>query len=222
MAFRKNRIGLAGGVAVLTWLALPQAAWAQPSYSWGPSAPVAPLEVRERYDPNARYDGIDAGEEAYQLADQGRRDAIDRQLQAIQDARWYAGLPTGSAYYRNPPSLGIIYAGPRRLLPWRARRAERRGGYGYVYSYPYAFEPWPLVGGDIFGYPYDNPIRQPSGVERIWTSPNRYLSRPIYGPAEPVLPPPIPQGAPEPVPPPPPEPAPPPASPPLLRGPVEF
>jgi hypothetical protein len=182
---------------------------------------VPPLEVRQRYNPAATYDSIDAAEEAYGLAELERREAIERQLQTIQDMRWYGGLPTDPLSYRDPPSLESIYAGGYRL-GWRARRAARRWGSAYAYPGPYVFEPWPLVGGDIFGYPFDNPVRQPSGLEIIWRSPGSYIARPIYPPSEPVAPLPVPEEAREPVPAPPPQPAPEPAPTPSIPGPVEL
>ena len=222
MPTNRRRPMFAAAILLTTLGAMTTAARAEWPYSWGPSAPVPPLEVRQRYDPAAKYDSIDAADEAYGRRELERREAIERQLQTIQDMRWYGGLPTDPLYYRDPPSLETIYATGVPRLAWRERRGLRRWGYGYAYPYPYVFEPWPLVGGDIFGYPFDNPVRQPRGLEIIWTGPSSYIARPIYESAEPGVPSPEPEETPEPLPVPPPEPAPEPAPAPPMTGPIEL
>jgi hypothetical protein len=49
------------------------------------------------------------------------------------------------------------------------------------------FEPWPIVAGDIWGYPFFDPIPQPIGQRQIQTGPNRWESHPVYAaPAGPL------------------------------------
>jgi hypothetical protein len=51
---------------------------------------------------------------------------------------------------------------------------------GYVPQLPTIFEPWPRVPGDIWGYPQNRPVEQPSGHESRQVGPNRWIYRPIY------------------------------------------
>jgi hypothetical protein len=44
------------------------------------------------------------------------------------------------------------------------------------------FEPWPYVPGDIWGYTYYSPMRQPIGQQQIQTGENRWESHPVYDP----------------------------------------
>jgi len=116
------------------------------------------------------YGPLDAAEEARLRADEAGQAAIHRQLQLIDDIRWYnTWIPTP---YR--PSLPYIYGygyGP----PGAASRAYRSG-------LDPVFTPWPRVPGDIYGYPYYGAVKQPIGHEKIWTSPNGYIYRPVYAP----------------------------------------
>jgi len=116
------------------------------------------------------YGPLDAAEEARIRADEDGQAATGRQLQLIDDIRWYnTWIPTP---YR--PSLPYIYGygyGP----PGAASRAYRSG-------LDPVFTPWPRVPGDIYGYPYYGLVRQPIGHEKIWTSPNGYIYRPVYAP----------------------------------------
>ena len=67
-----------------------------------------------------------------------------------------------------------------------AARCTLRGSHWSWYSrYPSyglrgLFEPWPLVPGDIYGYPYVNRVEQPLGHKVIRTGPNSYIYRPVY------------------------------------------
>jgi hypothetical protein len=162
---------------------------------------------------------LDAGREAYARAETRRREGIVRQLQSIGEMLWYSGVP---GYFRDPPSLGALYAyGSQR--PLAARRLPGGGCYD-VPQNPQAnlFEPWPLVPGDIYGYPYLDRVDQPRGHEIIATGPNGYVYRPIYGRDLPAPPPPAARPAspkpesPQPIPPKPAEPA---FAPPLVGGP---
>jgi hypothetical protein len=154
------------------------------------------------------YDALQAGQNAYRAAEAQRQAAIDRQLQVQDEIRWYNSWAPG---YGDGPTLTEIYAygSPRAY-----RRAQRQG-YGPL------FEPWPRVPGDIYGSSYYGYVRQPTGHEKIWTSPNGYIYRPRYdrppSSGEPALPaivppasrapsrgvPPAPPGGATPIPPPP-------------------
>jgi hypothetical protein len=126
------------------------------------------------------YSTLDAGRDAHERAERKRRQAIDRQVQTIEDIAWYNAW-AGS--YRYPPSLDSIYAyppadpiGPGSAVPRAFSRAFRSypGVYGPV------FEPWPFVPGDIWGYPYISRVEQPLGHKVIPTGPNGYIYRPVY------------------------------------------
>ena len=133
------------------------------------------------------YGPLDASRDAYQRAEKQRRAAIDRQLQSMEDTVWYSGVPGDNGYR---PSLESIYAyggyvyGPPRVFR-RSERGAYRSPYRYPYRYPYypgpyVFEPWPLVPGDIYGYPYVDRVEQPLGHKVIRTGPNSYIYRPVY------------------------------------------
>jgi hypothetical protein len=51
---------------------------------------------------------------------------------------------------------------------------------GYLPGLPTIFEPWPRVPGDIWGYPQQRPVAQPSGHESRQVGPNRWIYRPVY------------------------------------------
>ncbi len=51
---------------------------------------------------------------------------------------------------------------------------------GLTPAYPYPFEPWPRVPGDIYGYPLYQSVPQPIGHESRQVAPNRWIYRPIY------------------------------------------
>lgn len=60
-----------------------------------------------------------------------------------------------------------------------------RGETIYYGSGP-VFGPWPYLPGDIYGYRYYPPTRQPIGQQQRQTGPNRWESRPVY--ATPITP----------------------------------
>jgi hypothetical protein len=133
----------------------------------------APLRPREQYRPGMTYDSLQAGQDAYRAAEADRQAAIQRQLRIQDEIRWYNTWAPG---YESWPTLPEIYAyGARRAF----RPTYRYGNAGY---YGPLFEPWPRVPGDIYGYPYYGSVRQPTGHEKIWTSPNGYIYRPTYDP----------------------------------------
>jgi hypothetical protein len=130
-----------------------------------------------------QYDGIQAGLDAFRLAEEQRQAAVARQLALNDQMRFFNGYPTsrGETIYYGYLSPGAMYAygfGPP-VLP--------RANLDYVYAYgarPLSvFQPWPFVAGDIYGYPaYYPPARQPIGQTQIQTGPNRWESHPVYDP----------------------------------------
>jgi hypothetical protein len=131
------------------------------------------------------YDGIQAGLDAYRLAEERRQVAFAGQIAANDQVRAWAGLSTtqgATLYYGSalggPPLAGLDYAyafggpvvgGYLRERTWFGRART-------------VFEPWPLVPGDIYGYQLAFPVRQPVGQWQGQTGPNRWESHPIYDP----------------------------------------
>lgn len=108
--------------------------------------------------------GIEAGREAYELAESQRLDAVGAQIEQ-NDVQRYS-LPWTAPYGRT------LYYG--RLDPF----AHRYGPYPY---YGYAADPWTGVGYSILGPYYAPPsIRQPIGQRQEQTGPYRWESYPIY------------------------------------------
>lgn len=120
-----------------------------------------------------KYDGIMAGQEAYVRAEAQRHQNLATQLSANDTMAWYAGAPTTTPY---PPDLESVYANypPRAYRPGQPRLVYAHRGY------PGVFEAWPMVPGDIWGYPYLRRVAQPRGTVTIPTGPNGYISRPLY------------------------------------------
>jgi hypothetical protein len=141
------------------------------------------------------YDGIQAGYDAYQLGEERRRANIAYQLYLNDQLKYWSGIPTSrgetiyygagagnfaAGFYGNavplvpPANLAYTYAygrfGPRG---WRAAGLS---GPRTV------FEPWPYVPGDIYGYMYYSPMRQPIGQQQTQTGENRWESHPVYDP----------------------------------------
>ena len=146
--------------------------------------------------PYARpYDGIQAGYDAYRLAEERRRADLDQQLFVNDQNRYWAGLPTTrgeTIFYGGygPPAYGgaAYYGGATPFLPPATLEATyaygRRGLFGGYRGWSTAsvFEPWPFVPGDIYGYRYYSPVRQPIGQHQEQTGPNRWESHPVYDP----------------------------------------
>ncbi len=132
------------------------------------------------------YDALAAGADAYWYHEAQRRRDIDRQLGLVDQMKSYAALPPyydhtiyyrGAPYYRSAPSLEYMY-GAGGLGHFDSYRERVWFGTGNI------FEPWPLVPGDIWGYPFFNPVPQPIGQRHIQTGPNRWESHPVYAPGE--------------------------------------
>ena len=132
------------------------------------------------------YDGLDAGREAYENHEVERQRQIARQLNTIDQMKWYSGIPPRyddyTVYYRSPPSSNYAYATGQRGIFGTSPRA--RGVWPYD-----IFEPWPYIPGDIWGYRWDDSVRQPIGQRQVQTGPNRWESHPVYAaPLSPLAP----------------------------------
>jgi hypothetical protein len=116
------------------------------------------------------YDGIQAGLDAYRLAEEKRQGAVNGQIAVNDQMRYWNGYPTSRGE--------TIYYG--YLSPAAA------SFYGYSMSPygPYAgFQPWPWTGGGLWGTPaYYQPARQPIGQQQIQIGPNHWESHPVYDP----------------------------------------
>jgi hypothetical protein len=140
------------------------------------------------------YDGIQAGLDAFRLGEDQRQANVSQQLFLNDQMRFWNGYPTsrGSIYYGYLSPAAIQAYGYGAPLMTRAN-------LDYVYGYGAgplwggsqqnwtgplaAFEPWPYVAGDIWGYrAYYQPARQPIGQQQTQTGPNRWESHPIYDP----------------------------------------
>lgn len=143
------------------------------------SCPVLAQEVRPR-----QYDGIQAGLDAYQLAEERRQANLRAQIGANDAARAAAGLPTTrgeTIYYYNGYAPGVV--------PWDAAYSYG-GSYGYARSGLFGrrvtfyagplFEPWPYVPGDIYGYRTYPQVRQPIGQRQVQIDENTWESHPVY------------------------------------------
>ena len=168
------------------------------------------------------YDGIQAGLDAFRLAEERRQFNVAQQLALNDQLKYWAGIPNvrgETIYYGAPaPPVNLDYAyayGPAVVRGWRG---------GYVAGPLTVFEPWPFVPGDIYGYTYYLPVRQPIGQWQGQTGPNRWESHPVYDPPLPNLRPLPPLEAPPAAAAPPAPPAPPAADPPAAprRTPREF
>jgi hypothetical protein len=142
------------------------------------------------------YDGIQAGYDAYQLAEEKRQINIGQQIYLNDRMRalatplatyGYGYGPYVSTYGIAPASREYAYAygnSPERYYP----------GYGARYAFRplTVFEAWPYVPGDIWGDFYTQPLRQPVSQVQTQTGKNRWESHPVYDPplaAYAVLPP---------------------------------
>jgi hypothetical protein len=122
------------------------------------------------------YDGIQAGLDAFRLAEEQRQLAVSQQIGLNDQMRFWNGYPTSrgeTIYYGyTSPALYAYGAGPlwSGILPaWPARAV---------------FNPtWMYGPGMIYGYPaYYQPARQPIGQQQTQTGASRWESHPVYDP----------------------------------------
>jgi hypothetical protein len=126
------------------------------------------------------YDGIQAGVDAFRLAEEKRQAALADQLSLNDQMRFWNGYPTSGAtiyYGYMSPAAAVAYGyAPAGFGGWMSFGPRP---IGFVSG----FEPWPFAAGRIWGYPYSyQPARQPIGQQQIQTGPNRWESHPIYDP----------------------------------------
>jgi hypothetical protein len=127
------------------------------------------------------YDGIQAGLDAFRLAEEQRQAAVATQLATNTQMRAWSGLPMSGGttiYYGNHGELATMDLATMDL--------DFAYAYGYRRFIPSTrlsvFEPWPLVPGDIYGYVVTPAIRQPIGQWQGQTGPRRWESHPVYDP----------------------------------------
>jgi hypothetical protein len=147
------------------------------------AAAQAPAETRP-------YDGIQAGMDAFRLAEEQRQNNMTQQLGLNDTMRFANGYPTSrreTIYYgyMNPAVAHTHGYAPQNSLD---------AAYGYGYRQPWyltrpgpglpsVFEPWPYVPGDLWGYgAYYAPARQPIGQQQLEMGPNHWESHPVYDP----------------------------------------
>ena len=129
------------------------------------------------------YDGIQAGYDAFQLAEEKRQINVGQQLY-LNDRMRALATPLATYGYGYGPYLSTYGIAP----------ASREYAYAYGNSpqgYAAArytgrpltvFEPWPYVPGDIWGDFYTPPHRQPVAQVQTQTGKNRWESHPVYDP----------------------------------------
>ena len=143
------------------------------------------------------YDGIQAGFDAFQLGEERRRANIAHQLYLNDQLKYWSGIPTsrGETIYfaaGGPNSFAAgFYGNAVPVVPTAnldATYAFGRGGArgivrrrGWIGPQT-VYEPWPFVPGDIWGYTYYSPMRQPIGQQQVQTGENRWESHPVYDP----------------------------------------
>jgi hypothetical protein len=140
------------------------------------------------------YDSIQAGYDAYRLAEERRRADLAHQIYVNDQVRYWAGLPTTrgeTVYYYDvggPASYAgaAFYGAATPLLPPATLEYTyaygRRGLLGRYRGSLTVFESWPFVPDDLYGYRYYTPVRQPIGQHQEQTGPDRWESHPVYDP----------------------------------------
>jgi hypothetical protein len=143
------------------------------------SAQIAPPGSRP-------YDGIQAGFDAFRLAEERRQASVAQQLWLNDNLKFWAGIPTSrgeTIFYGGPAWYG--FAAPVVGRDFAYAYGPSLGVFGarrFGFRPLTVFEPWPVVPGDIYGYMFYNPVRQPVGQWQGQTGPNRWESHPVYDP----------------------------------------
>jgi len=119
------------------------------------------------------YDGIQAGLDAYRLAEEKRQGTVNQQIFLNDQLRYWNGYPTSRGEtiyygYMSPAALANYGYGP----------------YGYSgFGTWTGFQVGPWMGGGLWGTPaYYPPARQPIGQTQIQIGPNHWESHPVYDP----------------------------------------
>jgi hypothetical protein len=155
------------------------------------------LPAQEVATSSRPYDGIQAGYDAFQLGEERRRANIAYQLYLNDQLKYWSGIPTSRSetIYYSAGAPGTFAAG----FYGNAAPVMPSANLDYTYAYgrwgtqgrlrgrnwfgpQTVFEPWPYVPGDIWGYTYYSPMRQPVGQQQVQTGPNRWESHPVYDP----------------------------------------
>ncbi len=123
------------------------------------------------------YDGIQAGLDAFRLAEEQRQAAVATQLATNEQMRAWSGLPLAGGATTFYGNLG---------RPLAVMDLDFAYGLGYrrFVSGPRlsVFEPWPAIPGDIYGFVVTPAVRQPVGQWQGQTGPRRWESHPVYDP----------------------------------------
>jgi hypothetical protein len=131
------------------------------------------------------YDGIQAGLDAFRLAEEKRQGAASDQLFLNDQMRFWNGYPNsrGETIYYGYLSPAAIRAYGYDLPPAARANLDYAYAHGGVGGPLAVFQPWPFVPGDIWGYGARyQPARQPIGQQQVQTGPNRWESHPVYDP----------------------------------------
>lgn len=138
--------------------------------------------------PAARpYDGIQAGLDAFRLAEEQRQAAVATQLATNAQMRAWSGLPLArgsTILYGYPPAVAAPIVGPAVTPAVMDLDFAYGVAYGRFVPGPRfsVFEPWPVIPGDIYGFVVTPTVRQPVGQWQGQTGPRRWESHPVYDP----------------------------------------
>jgi hypothetical protein len=134
------------------------------------------------------YDGIQAGLDAFRLAEEQRQAALAVQVATNDQMRAWSALPlargTTILYGYPTVALGAPVIGPAVApavmdLDFAYGPANRQFVPDPRLT---VFEPWPVIPGDIYGYVVTPTVRQPIGQWQGQTGPRRWESHPVYDP----------------------------------------
>lgn len=140
------------------------ACWLAVLFAAGTAAAQSPAEFGNVERPRT-YDSLQAGQDAYRLAEERRRNNIAAQSNLVETLRY-------SAAYRPVYGEATVYWRSPYVTPW-----------GYAPGYYSSYSP-------VIGYVRDPNIpfpRQPIGQRQLQTGPNRWESHPVYAEDPPPL-----------------------------------
>jgi hypothetical protein len=134
------------------------------------------------------YDGIQAGLDAFRLAEEQRQAQIGGQAAINDGMRFLNGYSSrgGPIYYGYLPPQAIAAYGfgfPVTGYPGGWSEWPFDGGYAYGSGPLRSGYGSPLASGRVWGYTANYPaVRQPVGQQQTQTGPNRWESHPVYDP----------------------------------------
>jgi hypothetical protein len=114
--------------------------------------------------------GARAVDEAFAVHDEARLGQISAQIDAQEWLRFCAGLPDRRLYFGGLPGGLSLTPGFQRV--W--------------WDVDGVFEPWPVAGGWIYGYRFDNPVEQPAGHYLVPRADGGYEFGPFFERPRPV------------------------------------